>query len=153
MTDKNERGYWMTAKSRTKFAETGPEMQVKAILEAMQLKMGFTFKHGNAGFPLSVICANEDKTQQFELHPDFIVSMPSDIGWGSAHKAIEVDGIHHETRIQERKRRWRDSLLTAHGYDVIHIDARLTVEAQRPYLRHKLTHALYHGSPVEMLSG
>ena len=153
MTDKNRVQYWMNRKDLVKFAETGPEMQVKKILESLQVKVGFVFKHGTEAFPLTVVCLSDDGLEQFDLHPDFIVQMPNKgaTGFASTLKAVEVDGVYHFTDHQEKKRRWRDSLLLKHGYDVVHIDARLTIGRHRPYLRETLLKALQEGSPVELI--
>ena len=148
---KNETQHWIDYKGYAKFAETGPEMGVKVVLEELQAKIGFTFKHGNQGFPLSVVCESDGKDGAFTLHPDFIVEMPQPC-WGQPQKVVEVDGIYHFTHWQQKKRRWRDSLLLKHGYDVIHIDARLAIGKWRQReLKPMLLKALVHGSPVEMI--
>ena len=43
---------------------------------------------------------------------------------------IEVDGIYHLTKKQEAKAAWRDALLIANGYKVVHVDAYYTKNAE-----------------------
>ena len=43
---------------------------------------------------------------------------------------IEVDGIYHLTKKQEAKAAWRDGLLIANGYKVVHVDAYYTGNAE-----------------------
>lgn len=153
MTNKNEVGYWINVNNNTKLADTKPELIVQAILEQMQQRIGFTFKHGTEAFPLSIACKADGSDESFTFHPDFIVSMPRNCTTGQLDKAIEVDGVYHFTAFQEKKRRWRDSLLLKQGFDVIHIDARVAYrKAHNGYLRTRLTQCLLHGSPVEMIA-
>ena len=43
---------------------------------------------------------------------------------------VEVDGIYHLTKKQEAKAAWRDALLIANGYKVVHVDAYYTRNAE-----------------------
>ncbi len=147
MTNKNQIGFWIGEKGYTKYAETGPENFCRLALEHIQARIGFTFKYGTEAFPLSISCG------EYTMHPDFIVSMPRTMTNGQLEKVVEVDGVHHFTNHQERRRRWRDSLIIKQGFDIVHVDARLCQKTYCQHLRAELAKALQTGSPVEIIYG
>ncbi len=147
MTNKNQTSFWIGEKGHIKFAETGPENFCKQALEHVQARLGFTFRYGTEAFPLSIVCGD------YTMHPDFIVSMPRAFTNGQLEKVVEVDGVYHFTKWQERKTRWRDSLIIKQGYDMIHVDARLCQKTYRQHLQGELARALQSRLQVQVIHG
>ena len=75
------------------------------------------------------------------LTPEYFIARGHDMN--SPTTLIEVDGIYHDSKLQQRKTRWRDGLLTQAGYRVIHVDAELTKnKAYQTYLKDRLSEAI-----------
>ena len=76
--------------------------------------------------PISIYTEKIHEIPDFHSQKTFTVDL-----YIKEHRiCIEVDGIYHLTKKQEAKAAWRDALLIANGYKVVHVDAYYTRNAE-----------------------
>ena len=66
---------------------------------------------------------------------------------------VQVDGVYHRTRRQERKTKWEDMALNEKGFRVLHIDAELLMAQKwHPYVTQRVEAFLKGLNPTERIA-
>ncbi len=132
MNSRKTRAAYRIAQNNTKATDTAPELAFAELFKGRVIKPP----------PITLTATT---IPAWVFRPDF--------QFIDTNVLVEIDGIYHRTKIQERKTRWRDSELLARGYRVLHIDAELcmvanywgdTIRKTESFISgHRLTEHLY----------